>query len=214
MWLVHTVVVLDGHDPPLIGRAADSPGCGTWSSRWLTNEAGRCGWRANRASASRSCWAPGWPPRRGWGSSCSSPKPTNTCNASRCAFCSTGWASTPDRPTTAARTSPPCSGDRASPPWSPRPTCWRRRRSGCWRWSTSCARRHPWSSPSTTCTAPTSASHARTAYTQALEIYAGLDATWDITRMDSRLRAVGVRRGVRGPRRRPASGWAALTGSR
>ena len=36
-------------------------------------------------------------------------------------------------------------------------------------------------------------------------------AAWDVLRADSRLRALGVRRGSRGPRRRPPTGWEALT---
>ena len=52
---------------------------------------------------------------------------------------------------------------------------------------------------------------AREAYQQSYQIYASLDATWDIARADARLRTVGVRRGQRGTRRRPATGWAALT---
>ena len=45
----------------------------------------------------------------------------------------------------------------------------------------------------------------------AARLYASLDATWDIARAESRLRRHGIRRGVRGHRRRPKSGWAALT---
>ena len=44
---------------------------------------------------------------------------------------------------------------------------------------------------------------ARRAYAEALGIFSGLDAAWDIVRADARLRPLGVRRGVRGPRRRP-----------
>jgi len=55
------------------------------------------------------------------------------------------------------------------------------------------------------------AGDARTAFTEAVEIYTGLGAEWDLRRADSRIRPYGIRRGVRGPRRRPASGWAALT---
>jgi DNA-binding CsgD family transcriptional regulator len=52
---------------------------------------------------------------------------------------------------------------------------------------------------------------ARRAYAGALEIYTDLEADWDIARADGRLRPLGIRRGVRGPRRRPAHGWQALT---
>ncbi|MGW1053591.1 ATP-binding protein [Streptomyces sp. NPDC002521] len=41
--------------------------------------------------------------------------------------------------------------------------------------------------------------------------YQGLDAAWDLSRVDAALRALGFRRGVRGPRRRPSRGWDALT---
>ncbi|MEV6317053.1 AAA family ATPase [Streptomyces sp. NPDC051776] len=52
---------------------------------------------------------------------------------------------------------------------------------------------------------------ARGALNRAMDIYAGLDATWDATRAASRLRALGVRRGHRGLRGRPTSGWDSLT---
>ena len=53
---------------------------------------------------------------------------------------------------------------------------------------------------------------ARAALNEAVALYGGLNARWDIRRADSRLRPYGIRRGVRGPRGpRAASGWAALT---
>jgi DNA-binding CsgD family transcriptional regulator len=53
---------------------------------------------------------------------------------------------------------------------------------------------------------------ARAALNEAVSLYEGLNARWDIRRADSRLRPHGIRRGVRGPRgQRAASGWAALT---
>jgi DNA-binding CsgD family transcriptional regulator len=53
---------------------------------------------------------------------------------------------------------------------------------------------------------------AKAALTEAVGLYEDLDARWDIRRADSRLRAHGIRRGVRGRRGpRPATGWAALT---
>jgi DNA-binding CsgD family transcriptional regulator len=53
---------------------------------------------------------------------------------------------------------------------------------------------------------------ARATLNEAVDLYEGLDARWDIRRADSRLRAYGIRRGVRGPRGpRAASGWEALT---
>jgi DNA-binding CsgD family transcriptional regulator len=53
---------------------------------------------------------------------------------------------------------------------------------------------------------------ARTALNEAVGLYEGLSARWDIRRAGSRLRPYGIRRGVRGPRGpRAASGWAALT---
>jgi DNA-binding CsgD family transcriptional regulator len=55
----------------------------------------------------------------------------------------------------------------------------------------------------------TGAAHA--AYLEAVDGYSQLGAAWDIMRADSRLRPLGVRRGTRGPRRRPATGWRALT---
>ena len=51
---------------------------------------------------------------------------------------------------------------------------------------------------------------ARKAHAEASELYMGMGATWDILRADTRLRRHGVQR-RRGPRRRSASGWDALT---
>jgi DNA-binding CsgD family transcriptional regulator len=52
---------------------------------------------------------------------------------------------------------------------------------------------------------------ARLQLEAAQDCYARLGASWDAARADARLRAHGVRRGVRGERRRPRFGWAALT---
>jgi DNA-binding CsgD family transcriptional regulator len=53
---------------------------------------------------------------------------------------------------------------------------------------------------------------ARVTMHQAVSLYDGLQAVWDIRRADSRLRPYGIRRGVRGRRGvRATSGWAALT---
>jgi DNA-binding CsgD family transcriptional regulator len=52
---------------------------------------------------------------------------------------------------------------------------------------------------------------ARTAFTESLNIYNGLGATWDLRRVDARLRPFGIRRGPRSLRRRATSGWEALT---
>jgi DNA-binding CsgD family transcriptional regulator len=56
---------------------------------------------------------------------------------------------------------------------------------------------------------------ARAALNEAVSRYEGLQARWDIRRAEGRLRAYGIRRGVRGQRgqrgQRAASGWAALT---
>jgi DNA-binding CsgD family transcriptional regulator len=54
---------------------------------------------------------------------------------------------------------------------------------------------------------------ARAAYSDALDIYIGLEAAWDIRRADSRLRSLGLHRGACGPSRRPPTGWEALTPS-
>jgi DNA-binding CsgD family transcriptional regulator len=54
-------------------------------------------------------------------------------------------------------------------------------------------------------------SAARAAFARAIEVYTPLDAAWDIMRADARLRVHGIRRGRRGPRRRPTTGWEALT---
>jgi len=53
---------------------------------------------------------------------------------------------------------------------------------------------------------------ARAALNEAVSLYEGLNARWDIRRAEGRLRPYGIRRGVRGPRGpRAASGWEALT---
>jgi DNA-binding CsgD family transcriptional regulator len=53
---------------------------------------------------------------------------------------------------------------------------------------------------------------ARTALGEAVGLYEGMQARWDIRRAESRLRPYRIRRGVRGSRKqRPAFGWEALT---
>ena len=52
---------------------------------------------------------------------------------------------------------------------------------------------------------------ARVAFAEAVELYAGLAAVWEMRRADARLRQFGIRRGVRGPRQRPSSGFDALS---
>jgi DNA-binding CsgD family transcriptional regulator len=53
---------------------------------------------------------------------------------------------------------------------------------------------------------------ARAAVNEAVGLYEGLHARWDIRRAESRLRPHGIRRGVRGQRpQRAAFGWEALT---
>jgi DNA-binding CsgD family transcriptional regulator len=53
---------------------------------------------------------------------------------------------------------------------------------------------------------------ARAALNEAVSLYEGMQAQWDIRRAEGRLRACGIRRGVRGRRsRRAATGWEALT---
>ena len=52
---------------------------------------------------------------------------------------------------------------------------------------------------------------ARAALTDAVRAYLELGAGWDVRRADARLREFGVRRGPRSVRRRPSTGWEALT---
>jgi DNA-binding NarL/FixJ family response regulator len=54
---------------------------------------------------------------------------------------------------------------------------------------------------------------ARAAILEAAAGYETLEASWDLARAETLLRRLGVRRGVRGPRRRPKTGWDALTGT-
>jgi DNA-binding CsgD family transcriptional regulator len=57
-----------------------------------------------------------------------------------------------------------------------------------------------------------SADEARNVLNEAVDGYENLGAAWDIGRAERRLRVLGIRRGVHGPRpRRAASGWEALT---
>jgi DNA-binding CsgD family transcriptional regulator len=52
---------------------------------------------------------------------------------------------------------------------------------------------------------------ARGCLNEAVEIYTEMNAAWDIRRADARLRALGIRRGSRTPRRRPKAGLDSLT---
>jgi DNA-binding NarL/FixJ family response regulator len=52
---------------------------------------------------------------------------------------------------------------------------------------------------------------ARTELAAAADLYEALEARWDLTRAEQRLRREGVRRTGPGARRRPKSGWEALT---
>jgi DNA-binding CsgD family transcriptional regulator len=56
-----------------------------------------------------------------------------------------------------------------------------------------------------------SSSAARALFEEALGLYDTLDASRDSSRVLSAMRAFGIRRGSRAPRRRPATGWDALT---
>jgi len=55
------------------------------------------------------------------------------------------------------------------------------------------------------------AARARLPIERALEIYERLDAARDLARAEAMLREAGIRRGRRGPRRRPTTGWQSLT---
>lgn len=52
---------------------------------------------------------------------------------------------------------------------------------------------------------------ARTELDNAIELYTKLEAAWDSARAEARMRDLGIRRGRRGPRNRPKTGWDALT---
>jgi DNA-binding CsgD family transcriptional regulator len=52
---------------------------------------------------------------------------------------------------------------------------------------------------------------ARASLAEAIEVYTELRADWDIRRADARTRPFGVRRGQRGRRARPTTGWESLT---
>ena len=54
---------------------------------------------------------------------------------------------------------------------------------------------------------------ARAVLREAVSGYESLEAGWDLARAETLLRTLGVRRGTRGPRRRPKMGWDALTGT-
>jgi DNA-binding NarL/FixJ family response regulator len=54
-------------------------------------------------------------------------------------------------------------------------------------------------------------SGARAALNRANRAYTDLGAQWDIRRADARLRPHGIRRGPNSGRRRPTTGWGALT---
>jgi DNA-binding CsgD family transcriptional regulator len=46
---------------------------------------------------------------------------------------------------------------------------------------------------------------------EAIDLYEGIDALGDVARAEATLRGLGIRRGRRGPRRRPSTGWESLT---
>jgi DNA-binding CsgD family transcriptional regulator len=46
---------------------------------------------------------------------------------------------------------------------------------------------------------------------EAIDVYEGIDALGDVARAEATLRGLGIRRGRRGPRRRPSTGWESLT---
>lgn len=52
---------------------------------------------------------------------------------------------------------------------------------------------------------------ARRRLEAAIALYERLDAAWDVSRAEGRLRTAGVRRGVHGTRKRPRQGWESLT---
>ncbi len=52
---------------------------------------------------------------------------------------------------------------------------------------------------------------ARSAFTEAYEMYSTLGAVWDLARLQARFRAYGIRRGPRFQHRRSQQGWASLT---
>jgi DNA-binding CsgD family transcriptional regulator len=52
---------------------------------------------------------------------------------------------------------------------------------------------------------------ARDALLGAVASYESMAASWDLSRNMTLLRTLGIRRGIRGPRRRPKAGWDALT---
>jgi DNA-binding CsgD family transcriptional regulator len=54
-------------------------------------------------------------------------------------------------------------------------------------------------------------SQARTAFTQAVEVYSSLDAAGDVSRLQATFRAHGIRRGPHAKHRRARSGWDSLT---
>jgi len=56
-----------------------------------------------------------------------------------------------------------------------------------------------------------SMAQARPLLDDALTLYERLQASFDVARAEARLRALGLRRGRRGPRRRSTSGWDSLT---
>lgn len=55
--------------------------------------------------------------------------------------------------------------------------------------------------------------HARPWFDEALSLYQPLEATWDVSRIAARLRALGIRRASHSSRKRPKQGWEALTPS-
>lgn len=61
------------------------------------------------------------------------------------------------------------------------------------------------------CTRAGRLAEAHAALHTAVELYTRLEAEWDVARAEAWLRELGIRRGRRGPRKRPKTGWASLT---
>jgi hypothetical protein len=57
-------------------------------------------------------------------------------------------------------------------------------------------------------------SAARAAFTRAVELHSDLGAAWDLSRLDGRMRAHGLRRGRRTRRAHPTTGLESLTQTR
>jgi DNA-binding CsgD family transcriptional regulator/tetratricopeptide (TPR) repeat protein len=220
---IRAVIVLHRGDLPAAERAvaaAQRELAATGPSWGSTGWGGRTRWCWRRWGSARRRW-----PRSAGHGRCA---PTKGCSPPCPSSAQTwsAWPATPATPNAPSRPPAPWRPSRhATPVWrhwwarhcavgaywrTARRCCcgrWMRTGTGPGRWrSRSPARTPPWRwAAREACSG-----RARSLMTPSA-LYERLQASRDVARAEARLRALGLRRGRRGPRRRPTSGWDSLT---